>query len=49
MENCARRVARCLELEIASQVKTEGEAIENLKEALALHSEPPLATRPPRA
>ena len=38
----------CLEIDIASQGATEEEAIENLKEALELHFEPPLATRPPK-
>jgi hypothetical protein len=38
----------CLELDIASQGATEDEALENLREALELHFEPPQATRPPR-
>ena len=37
-------VAQCLEVEIASQGKTEAEALENLQEALELHFEPPCAT-----
>ncbi len=40
-------VSQCLEIDIASQGTTEEEALENLKEALALHFEPPQATRPP--
>lgn len=41
-------VAQCLELDVASQGETEDAALSNLKEALELHFEPPLATRPPR-
>ena len=41
-------VSQCLEVDIASQGKSEEEALENLKEALELHFEPPLATRPPK-
>jgi predicted RNase H-like HicB family nuclease len=41
-------VSQCLELDIASQGETEEEALENLKEALELHFEPPQATRPPK-
>ena len=40
-------VSQCLEVDIASQGVTEGEALANLKEALELHFEPPTATRPP--
>jgi predicted RNase H-like HicB family nuclease len=39
-------VAQCLEVDVASQGKTEEEAFANLKEALELHFEPPQATRP---
>ncbi len=39
-------VSQCLEIDIASQGATEEEAIENLREALELHFEPPQATRP---
>jgi predicted RNase H-like HicB family nuclease len=39
-------VSQCLEVDVASQGITEEEALENLKEALELHFEPPLATRP---
>ena len=39
-------VSQCLEVDIASQGETEAEALDNLKEALELHFEPPQATRP---
>jgi predicted RNase H-like HicB family nuclease len=39
-------VSQCLELGVASQGKTEDEALSNLKEALELHFEAPRATRP---
>jgi predicted RNase H-like HicB family nuclease len=41
-------VSQCLEVDIASQGKTEEEALANLKEALELYFEPPNATRPPQ-
>jgi predicted RNase H-like HicB family nuclease len=41
-------VSQCLELDIASQGATEDEALENLREAIELHFEPPQATRPPK-
>ncbi len=37
-------VAQCLEVDVASQGRTEEEALANLEEALALHFEPPRAT-----
>ena len=40
-------VSQCLEVDVASQGKSEAEALANLKEALELHFEPPEATRPP--
>jgi predicted RNase H-like HicB family nuclease len=40
-------VSQCLEVDIASQGETEEEALANLKEALELHFEPPVATRAP--
>jgi predicted RNase H-like HicB family nuclease len=40
-------VSQCLELDVASQGRTEEEALDNLKEALELHFETPRATRPP--
>jgi len=40
-------VAQCLDLDVASQGETEEVALANLKEALELHFEPPVATHPP--
>jgi predicted RNase H-like HicB family nuclease len=40
-------VAQCCDPDIASQGGTEEEALANLKEALELHFEPPIATCPP--
>jgi predicted RNase H-like HicB family nuclease len=37
-------IAQCREVEVASQGSTEEEALENLREALELHFEPPHAT-----
>jgi predicted RNase H-like HicB family nuclease len=37
-------VAQCREVDIASQGKTEDEAMENLRDALELHFTPPVAT-----
>jgi predicted RNase H-like HicB family nuclease len=37
-------VAQCLEVDVASQGKTESEALENLRDALTLHFTPPVAT-----
>jgi predicted RNase H-like HicB family nuclease len=41
-------VAQCLEVDVASQGRTEAQALENLREALELHFEPPRATVAPR-
>ena len=41
-------VAQCLEVDVASQGETEVEALENLREALELHFEPPRASVTPR-
>lgn len=41
-------VSQCLEVDVASQGRTEEEALTNLKEALELYFEAPQATRPPR-
>ena len=41
-------VAQCLEVDVASQGRTEAEALTNLKEALELHFEPPMATPAPQ-
>lgn len=38
--------AQCLEIDLASQGETEEEALANLREALELHFEPPVATHP---
>lgn len=40
-------VAQCLEIDVASQGETEEEALENLREALELHFEPPQPTEAP--
>ena len=36
-------VAQCLEVDVASQGRSEEQALANLKEAFALHFEPPRA------
>lgn len=41
-------VAQCLQIDVASQGRTEEEALENLREALELHFEEPRATVAPR-
>lgn len=41
-------VAQCIEVDVASQGKTEDEALNNLKEALRLHFTPPVATVLPK-
>jgi predicted RNase H-like HicB family nuclease len=41
-------VAQCLELDVASQGKTEEEALANLKEALELYLEEPTEAPQPR-
>jgi predicted RNase H-like HicB family nuclease len=40
-------VSQCMEVDVASQGRSEEKALENLKEALELHFEAPQATRPP--
>lgn len=40
-------VAQCLDVDVASQGKSEQEALENLCEALELHFEEPRATATP--
>jgi len=37
-------IAQCLEVDVASQGETEGEAVENLRDALKLHFTAPVAT-----
>ena len=41
-------VAQCVEVDVASQGKTEDEALENLRNALELHFTPPIATLAPQ-
>lgn len=41
-------VAQCVEVDVASQGETEEAALENLREALELHFESPIATVLPR-
>ncbi|MDE0425495.1 type II toxin-antitoxin system HicB family antitoxin [Candidatus Poribacteria bacterium] len=41
-------VAQCLEVDVASQGKSEDEAIQNLAEALELYFEPPRPTVMPK-
>jgi len=40
-------IAQCVQVDVASQGATEDEALENLRDALALHFSPPLATLVP--
>lgn len=40
-------IAQCLEVDVASQGHSEEEALANLREALELHFEPPVATVAP--
>jgi predicted RNase H-like HicB family nuclease len=40
-------IAQCLEVDVASQGRSEDEALENLREALELYFEPPTATAAP--
>jgi predicted RNase H-like HicB family nuclease len=41
-------IAQCLEVDVASQGKTEQEALQNLEEALELYYEPPTASQAPQ-
>lgn len=41
-------IAQCVEVDVASQGKTEDEALSNLREALELHFEPPTASIAPK-
>lgn len=41
-------VAQCLEVDVASQGRSEAEALENLNDALRLHFTPPVATVLPK-
>jgi predicted RNase H-like HicB family nuclease len=40
-------VSQCVDLDVASQGRTEEEALDNLRDALELHFELPVATHPP--
>ena len=37
-------IAQCLDVDIASQGRSESEAVDNLRDALKLHFTPPVAT-----
>lgn len=41
-------IAQCLEVDVASQGKSEDEAVDNLREALQLYFEPPRPTVIPK-
>jgi len=41
-------VAQCIEVDVASQGKTEDEALDNLRDALELHFTPPVASVSPQ-
>ncbi len=41
-------VAQCLEVDVATQGRSESAALSNLADALALHFDAPLATRAPK-
>ena len=41
-------IAQCLEVDVASQGKSEDEAVDNLREALELYFEPPHPTVIPK-
>jgi len=41
-------IAQCLNVDLASQGKTEKEALDNLRDALELHFTPPIATIAPQ-
>lgn len=41
-------VAQCLEVDVASQGRSESAALKNLADAIALHLRPPVATRAPK-
>ena len=40
-------VSQCLDVELASQGRSAEDALANLREAIELHYEPPMATHPP--
>ena len=37
-------IAQCIQIDVASQGKSEDEAVDNLRDALELHFTPPVAT-----
>ncbi|HYW71492.1 MAG TPA: type II toxin-antitoxin system HicB family antitoxin [Pyrinomonadaceae bacterium] len=41
-------IAQCVEVDVASQGKSETEALDNLRDALELHFTPPVATVAPQ-
>ncbi len=41
-------VAQCLEVDVASQGRSEAAALKNLSDALSLHFTPPAATQTPK-
>ncbi|MSP88391.1 MAG: type II toxin-antitoxin system HicB family antitoxin [Alphaproteobacteria bacterium] len=41
-------IAQCLEVDVASQGRSEAAALKNLADALALHFAPPVATLAPK-
>ncbi len=41
-------VAQCLEVDVASQGRSESAALKNLSDALALHFTPPAASQAPK-
>ena len=41
-------IAQCLEVDVASQGRSEAAALKNLADALTLHFSPPLATLAPK-
>lgn len=41
-------IAQCVEVDVASQGRSEAAALKNLGDALALHFTPPVATRTPK-
>ena len=41
-------VAQCLEIDVASQGRSEAAALKNLADAIALHLVPPVATQTPK-
>lgn len=41
-------IAQCIEVDVASQGASEGEALDNLRDALELYFTPPVATIVPR-